>query len=45
MQDNVIYIYYLFIPIAAIPFWMLFLITKKDFILGKNEWNDIYTLS
>lgn len=30
------------VVIAAIPFLMLFLITKKDFILGKNEWNDIY---
>jgi len=30
------------VVIASIPFLMMLLVNKKDFILGKNEWNDIY---
>jgi hypothetical protein len=30
------------VVIAAIPFLMYLLVSKKEFILGKNEWNDIY---
>jgi len=28
--------------VASIPFLILFLLTKKAFILGNNEWNEIY---
>jgi hypothetical protein len=28
--------------VASIPFLILFLVTKKAFVLGDNEWNEIY---
>ena len=28
--------------VASIPFMILFLVTKKAFVMGNNEWNEIY---
>ncbi|MBQ9153686.1 MAG: hypothetical protein IJ130_07720 [Solobacterium sp.] len=44
MNKNKYFLYktMVLLVIASVPFLMLFLVTKKDMILGDSEWNDIY---